>query len=45
MLREIEQQPTRELALKQMKHFESVFRAKYPKAVECLLKEALLPKY
>jgi len=39
MLREIEQQPTRELAMKQMKHFESVFAAKYPKAVECLMKD------
>jgi transposase-like protein len=39
MLREIEQQPTRELALKQMKHFESVFAAKYPKAVDCLMKD------
>lgn len=39
MLREIEQQPTRELSLTQMKHFENVFGAKYPKAVECLLKD------
>ena len=47
MLREIEQQPTRELALKEMKHFEAVFSAKYPKAVECLLKDekALLTFY
>jgi transposase-like protein len=47
MLREIEQQPTRELALKQMKHFETVFSAKYPKAVECLTKDekALLTFY
>ena len=39
MLREIEQQPTRELAMKQMKHFEATFTAKYPKAVECLMKD------
>jgi transposase-like protein len=39
MLREIEQQPTRELAIKERKHFESVFAAKSPKAVECLLKD------
>jgi transposase-like protein len=39
MLREIEQQPTREWAIKERKHFESVFAAKYPKAVECLLKD------
>lgn len=47
MLREIERQPTRELAIKEMKHFESVFAAKYPKAVECLLKdrETLLTFY
>ena len=47
MLREIEQQPTRELAMKQMKHFETTFAAKYPKAVECLMKDqnALLAFY
>ncbi|MCL2119317.1 MAG: IS256 family transposase [Planctomycetaceae bacterium] len=47
MLREIEQQPTRELAMKEMKHFETVFGAKYPKAVECLMKDqkALLTFY
>ena len=47
MLREIEQQPTRELAMKQMKHFEATFSAKYPKAVECLMKDqnALLTFY
>ena len=47
MLREIEQQPTRELAIKEMKHFEAVFSGKYPKAVECLMKDqkALLAFY
>jgi transposase-like protein len=39
MLREIEQQPARELAIKEMKRFEATFAAKYPKAVECLLKD------
>lgn len=39
MLRDIELQPTKELALKQMKLFEKTFGAKYPKAVECLLKD------
>jgi hypothetical protein len=38
MLREIEQQPTRELAWKEMKRFESVFSAKYPKAVRCFVR-------
>ena len=47
MLREIEQQSTRALAMKQMKHFEAVFGGKYPKAVECLMKDqkALLTFY
>ncbi len=47
MLREIEQQPTRELAIKEMKRFEATFAVKYPKAVECLLKdrESLLTFY
>ena len=31
MLCEIEQQPTRELAVKEMKRFEATFAAKYPK--------------
>lgn len=39
MLREIEQQPTRELAIKEMKRFEATFGAKYPKAVDCLMKD------
>jgi transposase-like protein len=39
MLREIERQPARELAIKEMKRFEAAFAAKSPKAVECLLKD------